>query len=198
MELPRDEASLIADLRRGDGAAYEQLIRHYGPQLLAVIRRYLGCEEFCQDVLQETYLAAFRAIDRFQGGATLGTWLHRIAVNAALMKLRSQKRRPEIAIEDLLPTYLADGHRENPGPAWCVTGNEEAERRERRELVRSAIDRLPEAYRVVVLLRDIDGLDTQETAAILETSDSVVKTRLHRARQALRELLDRHFGAAAV
>ncbi len=196
MERERDETLLLADLRRGDPMAFEYLVRHFGPPLLTVIRRYLGCEDFCQDVLQETYLAAFRAIERFEGASKLGTWLHRIAVNAALMKLRSQKRRPEVAIEDLLPKYLEDGHRENPGPAWCVTGDSEAEARERQMLVRSAIDRLPETYRVVVLLRDIDGLDTQQTAAILETSESVVKTRLHRARQALRELLDRHFGAA--
>jgi len=198
MERERDEPTLLAELRRGDPAAFEYLVRHFGPQLLAVIRRYLGCEDFCQDVLQETYLAAFRGIERFEGGSKLGTWLHRIAVNAALMKLRSKKRRPEVAIEDLLPKYSVDGHREHPGPAWSETGESEAESRERQLLVRSAIDQLPAAYRVVVLLRDIDGLDTQETATILETSDSVVKTRLHRARQALRELLDRHFGAATL
>jgi RNA polymerase sigma-70 factor (ECF subfamily) len=193
-EKPRSESELLAALQRQDAAAFEHLVRHHGPPLLAVIRRYLGCEELCQDVLQETFLAAFRALERFQGESTLATWLHRIAVNAALMKIRTRKRRPEIAIEDLLPKFKSDGHRENPGPAWCLTTENASEVRERQELVRRSIDQLPDAYRVVILLRDFDGHSTLETARLLEVSEDVVKTRLHRARQALRELLDKHFG----
>ncbi len=188
------EAELLASLRHKDAVAYEYLVRQFGPPLLAVIRRYLGCEELCQDVLQETFLAAFRALERFQGESALSTWLHRIAVNAALMKIRSRKRRPEIAIDDLLPKYKSDGHRENPGPAWRLTTENASEAMERQELVRRSIDQLPDAYRVVILLRDFDGHSTLETAGILDVSEAVVKTRLHRARQALRELLDRHFG----
>jgi RNA polymerase sigma-70 factor (ECF subfamily) len=193
-EIPLPEAELIASLRRQDAAAYEYLVRQYGPPLLAVIRRYLGCEELCQDVLQETFLSAFRALQRFQGESTLATWLHRIAVNAALMKIRTRKRRPEIAIEDLLPKFKRDGHRVDPGPAWRLTTESTTEVQERQELVRRSIDQLPDAYRVVILLRDFDGHSTLEAAEILEVSEAVVKTRLHRARQALRELLDRHFG----
>jgi RNA polymerase sigma-70 factor (ECF subfamily) len=197
VEPSDSEAELLASLRRKEAAAFEYLVRHHGPPLLSVIRRYLGCEELCQDVLQETFLAAFRALDRFQGESGLATWLHRISVNAALMKIRTRKRRPEIAIDDLLPKYKSDGHRENPGPAWRMTTESASEAQELQQLVRSSIDQLPDLYRVVILLRDFDGHSTKEAASILEVSEEVVKTRLHRARQALRELLDRHFGGQA-
>ena len=96
---PSDEAKLIDALRAGDGDAYGQLVRRYGGRLLAVTRRLLREEEDARDAVQEAFLSAFKAIDRFEGQARLSTWLHRIAVNAALMKLRSKRRRPETSIE---------------------------------------------------------------------------------------------------
>jgi RNA polymerase sigma-70 factor (ECF subfamily) len=189
-----DEGRLVDRLRAGDDSAYEQLVRTFGPRLLAVIRRFLPDQEDGQDALQDAFLSAFKAIDRFKGDSSLGTWLHRIAVNAALMRLRSRKRRPERPIEDLLPRFVEDGHRERPGQAWAVTHDTSVADRETRELVRSCIDRLPDSYRTILLLRDIEEHSTEETAAILELSVANVKTRLHRARQALRELLDPHLG----
>jgi RNA polymerase sigma-70 factor, ECF subfamily len=191
--LPVEER-LIEGLRAGDDAAYEQLVRTFGPRLLAVIRRFLPSEDDGQDALQDAFLSAFKAIDRFQGDSSLGTWLHRIAVNAALMKLRSRKRRPERPIEDLLPRFLEDGHREHAGPAWAVSHDTAVADRETRELVRRLIDQLPDSYRTILLLRDIEERSTEETAGILELSVANVKTRLHRARQALRELLDPYLG----
>lgn len=188
------EAALVERLRRGEGAAFEELVRTFGPRMLAVIRRFLPQEHDSQDVLQEAFIAVFRAIDRFQGESSLGTWLHRIAVNAALMRIRSQKRRKERPIEDLLPRYLSDGHRANPRGAWAVAHDTTAVDNETRELVRSSIEKLPESYRAILLLRDIEERTTEETAELLELSVSNVKTRLHRARQALRELLDERWG----
>jgi hypothetical protein len=97
------EAQLLEGLRRGENGAFETLVRQYGSRLLAVARRLLGNEHDAQDVLQEAFLSAFKAIDQFTGNAKLSTWLHRIVVNAALMKLRGRRRRPEESIEDLLP-----------------------------------------------------------------------------------------------
>jgi len=187
------ETELLAGLRAGDGAAYERLVRTHGGKLLAVARRLLANEDDARDALQDAFLSAFRAIGSFQEGARVSTWLHRIVINAALMKLRSRRRKPEEPIDDLLPTFLEDGHRENPGPAWKETSETTLQRQETRSLVRTCIELLPESYRTVLLLRDIEELDTEETAQLLDLSPNAVKIRLHRARQALRTLLDPHF-----
>lgn len=191
------EERLVERLRAGEERAFEELVRNYGPGMQGVIARFLRGEQDRQEVLQEAFLSAFRALSKFQGESRLGTWLHRIAVNAALMRLRSRKARPECLIEDLLPRFLRDGHRADVRGAWKITVDTAVQDAETREVVRSCIDRLPEAYRAVLVLRDLEERSTEETAELLELSLVNVKTRLHRARQALRELLDQHFGAAA-
>src|SRR5262245_52418857 len=104
------EPKLLERLLAGEEAAYEQLVRTYGGRMLAVARRFLPVEEDARDAVQDAFLSAFRSIRRFEGNAQLSTWLHRIVVNAALMKLRTRRRKPEQSIEDLLPGYLEDGH----------------------------------------------------------------------------------------
>jgi RNA polymerase sigma-70 factor (ECF subfamily) len=183
------ETELVAALRRGEAAAFETLVRRHGGRMLQVARRILAGSEDAHDVVQEAFLAAFRAIGEFGGGARLSTWLHRITVNTALMRLRSRKRRPEEAIDDLLPRFDTDGHRVDAGAAWDAPSEVLLERQETRVRVRAAIGRLPEAYRTVLMLRDIEDLDTEEAAAVLGISTNAVKIRLHRARQALRALL---------
>jgi RNA polymerase sigma-70 factor (ECF subfamily) len=148
----------------------------------------LRSDEDARDAVQEAFVAAFKSLDRFQGHAKVSTWLHRIVVNAALMRLRTRKRKPEQAIEDLLPRFDETGHWASELPAPLPDG--ELERRQTREIVRRCIDRLPESYREIILLRDIEELDGDETAAALGLSAGAVKSRLHRARQALRTLLE--------
>jgi RNA polymerase sigma-70 factor (ECF subfamily) len=114
-------------------------------------------------------------------------------VNTALMKLRTRRRRPEESIEALLPGFLADGHHAERFTAWTERADQALARNETREAVRRHIDELPESFRTVLLLRDIEGLSTEETARLLETTTNAVKIRLHRARQALRTLLAPHF-----
>lgn len=194
---PVDEATLVAQLRAGDEAAFEQVVRSYGGRMLAVARRIVSSEEDARDVVQDAFLNAFRSLDRFEGNAKLSTWLHRIVVNAALMKLRTRKRKPEQSIETLLPAYLDDGHHEERFQSWDEPIDKVMERAENRELVRQQIDALPEGYRTVLVLRDIEGLDTEETANVLGLSVNATKIRLHRARQALRTLLAPHFRSAA-
>jgi RNA polymerase sigma-70 factor (ECF subfamily) len=190
--LPRDpEAELIAALRRGDDDAFEQLVRSHGGRMLAVARRFLPNGQDAADVLQEAFVAAFRSIDGFAGGAKLSTWLHRIVVNAALMKLRSRRRRREDSIDDLLPRFADDGHHAEGVVGWDTPADELVEREQVRTLVREAIAQMPEAYRTVLVLRDIEERDTEQTAALLGLTPQAVKTRLHRARQALRTLLAR-------
>ena len=191
-----DEATLVAQLRAGDEAAYEQVVRLYGGRLLAVARRILGSDEDARDTVQDAFLNAFKSLDKFEGNAKLSTWLHRIAVNSALMKLRTRKRKPEQSIETLLPAFLDDGHHEERFRSWEEPIDKIMERKETRELVRQQIDALPEGYRTVLVLRDIEGLDTEETANMLGLSVNATKIRLHRARQALRGLLAPHFRSA--
>jgi len=195
--IPADEASLVARLRAGDDQAFAALVRDNAGRMLAVARRMLRSEEDARDALQDAFLQAFRGVGRFEGGARLSTWLHRIVINACLMKLRTRARKPEQSIEELLPTFHADGHRVDPEPAWRSEPTDPVEQRESRALVRASIERLPDLYRNVILLRDIEGLSTEETANLLDVKVDTVKVRLHRARQALRTLLAPHFAGDA-
>ncbi len=187
---PDDEGALLARLRAGDDRAYERMVVEQGGRLLAVARRFLRNEEDARDCLQECFVQAFRALPRFEGHSKLSTWLHRIVVNAALMKLRSRRARPEEPIEPLLPSFHEDGHSTDTYRDWSPSAEELLERAEVRDLVRAAIDRLPESYRTVLVLRDLEELDTAEVAELLGVTGNAVKIRLHRARQALRQLLD--------
>jgi RNA polymerase sigma-70 factor (ECF subfamily) len=182
---------LVEHLRAGDEAAYEMLVRRYGGRMLATARRMLGSEPEARDAVQDALLSAFRSIERFEGGAQLSTWLHRIVVNAALMRLRSRRRRREDAIDDLLPRFDEEGWWPEGGTCDAAAAEEPLERDEVRARVRRAIAQLPETYRTVLTLRDIEDLDPAETARALGISTNAVKSRLHRARQALKTLLER-------
>ncbi len=190
------DAALLARLRAGDTSAYEDLVRTYSPRMLAVTRRILNCEDDAKDAVQDAFLSAFRGLAGFEGGSLLSTWLHRIAVNAALMKLRRRKRKPERSIETLLPVYQEDGHHAENFQEWTLPADAAMMRAEQRAVVRKCIAELPESYRTVLILRDIEELDTDEVAARLACTPNAVKVRLHRARQALRTLLDPHFRSA--
>lgn len=188
----RNETSLIAALRRGDEVAYATIMREHGPKLLSLARRFLRNEECARDAVQETFISAFRSIDRFEGNCKVSTWLHRIAVNSCLMKLRSDRRCRETELDALLPTFLDDGHQAEHNESWTVSVEDELHTAEMRRIVRQCIDELPDAYRTVLLLRDIEEMTTEETAKLLAVTSNTVKVRLHRARQALRALLDPH------
>jgi RNA polymerase sigma-70 factor (ECF subfamily) len=192
---PEAEQVLLARLRGGDNAAYRELVVVHAPRLMSVAVRFLGNEADACDAVQDAFLSAFKALPGFGGDSRLGTWLHAIVVRSSLMKLRTRRRKPETPIETLLPQYHADGHRKEPGAGWVESAEQIVQQDETRGLVRSCIDQLPEPHRTVLLLRDIEEYDTDETARMLSISTSAVKTRLHRARQALKTLLDPYFAA---
>ncbi|HJZ57260.1 MAG TPA: sigma-70 family RNA polymerase sigma factor [Gemmataceae bacterium] len=171
-----DETDLVARLRAGDEDAYEALFRAHSGALLAVARRFLGDTDDAADAVQDAFVSAFRALGSFEGGARLGTWLHRIAVNACLMKLRGRKRSRLVPLD------------ESHAPA-CRSEDDHLGRAEVADRVWACIDRLPPAYRAVIRLRDIEGVGTAEAAGRLGTNEGAVKVRLHRARQALKALL---------
>jgi RNA polymerase sigma-70 factor (ECF subfamily) len=190
-----DDAALVAGLRAGDEAAAEALVREYGGRLLSVARRLLGSEEDSEDAVQEAFLAAFESLDSFAGGSAISTWLHRIVVNACLMKLRKRAVRYTVPLDDLLPSFDAAGRHASRITAWDTTALDRLTEEETRSFVRRSIDRLPEPHRTVILLRDIEELSTEDTAQVLGISPGAVKVRLHRARQALRTLLETRLGA---
>jgi RNA polymerase sigma-70 factor (ECF subfamily) len=174
------------------------MVRLHGGRLLAVARRFTRNDEDAQDVLQSAYLSAFRALDDFEGACQLSTWLHRIVINTALMKLRARRRKPEESIDALLPAFQHDGHHVEQFSEWSTPADQLMERRETRATVRECIEQLPENYRVVLTLRDIEELSTQEVAGMLAITPTAVKVRLHRARQALSTLLRKEYASAAV
>jgi RNA polymerase sigma-70 factor (ECF subfamily) len=184
------ETALLDALQAGDEAAYATMVQRYGGAMLYTVQRIVRHEDDAHDCLQEAFLQAFRKLHLFERRASLKTWLHRLAVNTALMKVRARKRKDELALEDWLSEYGNDGHRLEP--QWDFSESVETLilRHATRTLVQQSIDALPDQYRIVLLLRDIEGYDTEEVAALLETSTGSVKTRLHRARAALKKKLE--------
>jgi RNA polymerase sigma-70 factor (ECF subfamily) len=181
---------LLAGLRAGDDGSFAELVRRYGGKMLSVAIRIVGNPEDARDCVQESFLQAFEHIDGFEGRSTVWTWLYRILVNSALLKLRSRRRRPESSLDDLMPEFDAYHCRIEPGDPGHDSVEELVSRKETRDTVRQAIEELPDDYRDVLLLRDILELDTQETAESLQINPGAVKTRLHRARAALKKLLE--------
>ena len=195
VEFREVEDGLITRLRRGDGDAFEELVRNHSPRLLRLARTLLRSEEDARDAVQDAFVAAFKSIASFEATSLLSTWLHRIVVNACLVKLRTRRRKPEEDIEQLLPRFKEDGHQVQSSVAWPETAETRLQRAQLCALVRQCIDQLPDTYRVVLILRDIEELSTDEVAAMLGTTPNAVKIRLHRCRQALRALLDPHLRA---
>jgi RNA polymerase sigma-70 factor (ECF subfamily) len=187
-----DDANLVPRLQQGDGAAFEALVRAHAGALLRCARRILGNEDDARDALQDAFLQVSRGIGSFHQQCQLSTWLHRIVINAALMRRRARASRPQVSIEDLLPRFLDDGHHAEPPAPWSEPVEAALARAETAQIVRAAIYRLPDTYRTVLVLRDLDQLDTEAAAQVLGVTQNAVKIRLHRARQALRTLLDPH------
>ena len=188
---PRDGDALIERLKAHDEEAFETTVRQYGARMLSTARRLLGNEHDADDAVQQAFISAFKSIGGFNADAKLSTWLHRIVVNAALAQLRARRHRPELPIEDLLPRF-DDAGGWLDGTEQMGWGNEHRmERRETRQMVRRCIDQLPESYRSVLLMRDIEELDSQEVAEMLAITPNAANIRLHRARQALKTLIEK-------
>lgn len=191
---PVKESRLINRLRAGDEAAFELVVHEHGSHLLATAKRFCPSPQDAADAVQDAFVSVFRSIEGFEADSKLSTWLHQIVVNACLMNLRSRRRHATRSLDDCLAESNADCRYPRPifASAEPVHSNMKAETREQ---VRSAIDKIPETYRQILLLRDISEFSTQETADILNISLSNVKTRLHRARQMLKNRLEPLFVA---
>ncbi len=187
------DAALIAEARTGCPRAFEQLVRRHAPRVHRQALWILRNEADAADVTQEALVKAHQKLDSFRGEAKFSTWLQRIVTNLALMKLRSQRRRPEASFEELLPTFHEDGHHTRSVSPFKECADLE-EQVARRDVVCRAIAQLPANYQEILVLRCVQELDTQETADFLKISTNAAKLRLHRAHQALRTLLAAELG----
>lgn len=174
--------------------AFELLLRRYDDRAYRLAFSIVKDESEAQDVVQEAFLNAYRKLDSFKGDAQFGSWLYRVVVNAALMRIRQQDRRSEIGIDE-----AADGVAEEEGafsdiPSWRIQADEAAEHHELREQIFAAVDELDPKYQATFLLREIEGLTIAEIAEVLDVSEGGVKSRLHRARLHLQAALEPYLG----
>jgi RNA polymerase sigma-70 factor (ECF subfamily) len=189
---------LVARARERDFAAFEALVERYQDKVYRLAFRFVRNETEAKEIVQETLLSVWRKLDGFKGESQFSSWLYRVTSNAALMRLRSQRRHPEVSTEELEPGFLdtrtaAYGEIAPVGENWARRPDDELQSEELRQQLQRAIDALPDIYRTVFLVRDVDGFSTEETAEALGISVPTVKTRLHRARIALREAIGAHF-----
>ena len=188
--LGDNEASLVAAAKKGNAQAFEKLVEQYEGRIFRLAQNIMQNREDAEDVSQEAFVQAFQHLDKFQGDSRFSTWLTRIAINQALMKLRKKRRVKEFSLdeptdEDLpVPVELMD---------WGPTPEQRYSQREMRKILSDAIAGLRPMFRAVFQLRDIEDFSTEETAEALGLSIPAVKARAVRARLQLREALDRHF-----
>ena len=186
-----DEAVLVEQSRQGDAEAYGQLVRRYQNKIFRLAQHITQNREDAEDVLQETFLKAYEHLDQFQGNSKFYTWVVRIAVNQALMKLRRRKNDKSVSLDETIDTGEDTIVREIA--AWDEDPEKRLSREEMGEILDTAIQSLEAPYRSVFVLRDIEELSTEETAEALDLSVPAVKSRLLRARLQLREKLTRQF-----
>jgi RNA polymerase sigma-70 factor, ECF subfamily len=186
-----DEAAVVAQARTGDATAFNELLRRYERKIFRLALHITQNREDAEDVLQETFLKAYEHLDQFQGQSKFYTWIVRIAVNQALMKLRKRKSDRSVSLDDTIDTGEDTVAREIA--AWDENPEQQYGREELNRILTSAVDGLTPIYRAVFVLRDVDGLSTEETAEALELSVPAVKSRLLRARLQLRDKLTRYF-----
>jgi RNA polymerase sigma-70 factor (ECF subfamily) len=186
-----DDATLVAQARDGDAPAFSELVKRYEGKVFRLAHHVTQNREDAEDVLQETFLKAYEHLDQFRGDSKFYTWIVRIAVNQALMKLRRRKSDKAVSLDETIDTGEDNLVREIA--AWDENAEQRYSREEIGGILDSAVQSLEPLYRSVFVLRDIEDLSTEETAEALELSVPAVKSRLLRARLQLREKLTRYF-----
>ena len=183
------DTQLVARLQRGDKIAFREVVRRHREKVYRLALRLTRDDARAQDVVQDAFLQVFRKIGQFQEQSAFSTWLYRITVNAALMRMRSERRHHEAPLEEASPRYTEAGEIADPVDDWSPAVDDQASNAELAVYAAKAVDKLPETYRSVFILRELEDLSTEEVAQILDLTLPTVKTRLHRARLALRKAL---------
>jgi RNA polymerase sigma-70 factor (ECF subfamily) len=187
----KSDRELVLMLQKGDDSAFEELITRHQTKAYNLALRLTKNAEDAEEVLQDVFTSVYRKIDRFEGKSAFSSWMYRIVVNASFMKLRKRNQKPTLSMEELSPTAQQKCLEDSSGThcksdSWSIN-------RELRDELQSAINKLPEEYRAVYVLRDVDGLSNQEAAQVLHLTVPAVKSRLHRARIMLKKKLQRYW-----
>ena len=185
------DVALVEKVRAGDAAAYDELVRKYERQLFRIAQHITQNREDAEDVMQDAFIKAYEKIDQFQGNSKFYTWLVRIAVNESLMRLRKRRTGKMVSMDDDILTE--EGSVPRDFADWAPNPEQNYNQAELKEILSKTIQGLPPGFRTVFVLRDVDGLSTEETAESLGLSVPAVKSRLLRARLQLRERLSRYF-----
>ena len=202
-EEPREygqpgDRELVEKAQKGDGEAFATLVERHQRQLYRLALRMTGSEADAQEVLQEAFLNAYQKLPLFRGEAQFSSWLYRIAANSALMRLRRKRRAPDALSDQPLelvgPKFSAEGYLD-PAGDWSQRADEKMMSAQLGAAIQKAVTQLPDDYRTVFLLKDVDGLSNEDIATALDLTVPAVKSRLHRARLALREKLGEFFEA---
>ncbi|MBI4496108.1 MAG: sigma-70 family RNA polymerase sigma factor [Deltaproteobacteria bacterium] len=184
---------MVVRLQGGDPAAFDTLVARYGDKIYRLATGITRNSADAEDVCQEVFLSGLRNIKTFEGRAALGTWIYRIATNAALMRLRG---RPTVSLtpwEEELPRFQPDGGHQVRVSDWSANPEETLMEKETRSVLQEALASLPPEYRTVVLLRDVEGLSASAAAETLGLSVAAIKSRLHRGRLFLRARVSEYF-----
>jgi len=203
LRLPRTsidpDAALVAQLRRTDPGAAEALVDTYGDRVYRLAIRITGNASDAEEVVQDTFWSVLRNIATFRGDASLGSWIYRIVANAAYQNVRRRRhRRDEICLEDVLPSFQEDGRHAGPISDWSARIDDPAAQTELRAALDAAIEDLPPAYRVAIVLRDVQGSSMREVADALKISVANAKSRVHRGRLFLRKRLAMFLDGATI
>lgn len=186
------DRELIAGLKQGSPEAYRELVGSYGRRLYSVGLRLLRNPQDAEDVVQETLLKAFQAIDSFREDSSLYTWLYRIACNESLMKLRARGRQQTVPIDPYLPKF-EEGHHVEAIEDWSGLPDRMLESQELSEFFERCVDELPEEYRVAYVLKDVEKLSEEQVCRILKLTKPAMKNRVHRARLVIRQRIEERF-----
>lgn len=184
------DSEIISKLRAGDTSGYAELVERYSDKVNNLALRITRNEEDAEEILQDVFITVYRKIDKFEGKSAFSSWLYRITVNTAFMKLRKRKKHASLSLED------SNAVAKNP---WARSRSDVSDvsymssRHELRSMLECAISRLPEEYRVIFILRDVDGLSNQEVGELMDLSVPAVKSRLHRSRLMLRKRLQKFY-----
>ena len=178
------EAVLVERAKAGDRYAFEELVRRHADRLYAVVLRFVADGDEAQEVTQEAFLRAWRSIARFEGRSAFFTWLYRIGINEA--KRRAGRRPP-------VPIVSLDDEPVPEAPDWSEAPETRSDQRDLRGVLERAIRGLPVEYRATIILRDVEGLSTREAAEVMDLGEAAFKSRLHRARLAVRRAVDEYY-----
>jgi RNA polymerase sigma-70 factor (ECF subfamily) len=191
------DALLVEALRRDDPDATDQLVERYATRLYRLAIRITGVEQDAEEVAQDTLWTAVRKIHTFKGESAFGSWIYRIAANAAYQKLRARRHTTsEIALDDVMPSFGGDGRHFAPMDDWSSRVDERAVQSELRRVLTAAIDALPPDYRTALVLHDVEGVSNPEIAETLGISLPAVKSRVHHARLFVRKHLSSYLESA--